>query len=269
MIFSVAIMKICSWNVNWIRAVLKKGFLDWVSRENPDILCLQEVKAFETQLPSEIRFALQDYDYVWHAGQRPGYSGTAIFWKKTLEVVNMKNTFDELECFYEDGRMTEIQFSDFVLLNIYFPNWWERADGTEMLSYKLNFYSKFLAYCNDLREKGKKIISCGDFNICHREIDIARPKENENSIGFLPIEREELDKLLANDFVDVFRHFYPDLRDKYTRWSYRAGARPRNVWRRLDYFWVSSDVVPFIKSMDHQDDVMWSDHCPIVMEGDF
>jgi exodeoxyribonuclease III len=115
-------MKICSWNVNGIRAVLQKGFLEWVSREKPDILCLQEVKAFETQIPVELRFFLQDYQYIWHAGQRPGYSGVATFWKKSLDVHKMKSNFADVECFYEDGRVVEIEFSDFVLLNIYFPN---------------------------------------------------------------------------------------------------------------------------------------------------
>jgi len=261
-------MKICSWNVNGIRAVLQKGFLDWVSKEKPDIICLQEVKAFETQIPAELRFFLQDYNYIWHAGQRPWYSGVATFWKKSLDVHAMKSTFAEVEHFHEDGRVVEIQFSDFILLNIYFPNWWERADGTEMLSYKLKFYDKFIEYINLLREKWKKIITTWDFNICHREIDIARPKENENSIWFLPIERAEMDKLVSNWYVDLFRNFNPELRDKYTRRSYRAGARPRNVWRRLDYFWVSQNVVPFVVNVAHQDGVMWSDHCPIVMEID-
>lgn len=262
-------MKICSWNVNGIRAVLQKGFLDWVSKEKPDILCLQEVKAFETQIPVELRFFLQDYQYIWHAGQRPGYAGVATFWKKSLDVHAMKSTFAEVEHFHEDGRVVEIQFSDFVLLNIYFPNWWERADGTEMLSYKLWFYERFLKYIDDLRAKGKKVITTWDFNICHREIDIARPKENENSIWFLPIERAEMDKMVAHGYVDLFRRFNPELKDKYTWRSYRAGARPRNVGRRLDYFWVSEDVVPLVTRVAHQDDVMGSDHCPIVMEGDF
>ena len=117
----------------------------------------------------------------------------------------------------------------FTLLNVYFPNGGERADGTEMLSYKLEFYKHFIHYINTLRDKGEKVITCGDFNICHREIDIARPKENANSIGFLPIERAELDTLEANGYVDVFRHFNPELKDQYTRRSFRAGARPRNV----------------------------------------
>lgn len=262
-------MKICSWNVNGIRAVLQKGLLEWIKTESPDILCLQEVKAFETQIPAELRFFLQDYQYIWHAGQRPGYSGVATFWKKTLPVHQMKSTFAEIEHFHEDGRVVEIEFWSIVLLNIYFPNGGERSDGTEMLSYKLAFYDKFLEYINGLRAQGKKIISTWDFNICHREIDIARPKENENSIWFLPIERAHMDKLIDHWYVDVFRYFNPESKDNYTWWSYRAGARPRNVWRRLDYFWVSADVIPLVTKVAHQTDVMGSDHCPILLEWNF
>lgn len=180
----------------------------------------------------------------------------------------MRSNFAEVEHFHEDGRVVEIEFWDIVLLNIYFPNGWDRADWTEMLTYKLEFYDKFINYINNLRDQWKKIISTWDFNICHREIDIARPKENENSIGFLPIERAEMDNLLQNNYVDVFRHFNPELKDHYTWWSYRAGARPRNVWRRLDYFWVSNDVLPLVTNVAHQTNAMWSDHCPITLELD-
>lgn len=262
-------MKIISWNVNGIRAVLKKWFIDRVQQESPDVLCLQEVKAFETQIPVELKYALKDYSYVWHAGQRPGYSGVATFWKKTLPVHQMKSTFDQIESFHEEGRVVEIEFWNTVLLNIYFPNWWEKADWTEMLTYKLAFYDKFIEYIDELHDQWKKVITMGDFNICHREIDIARPKENENSIWFLPIERTKLDELSAHWYVDVFRHLNPELKDHYTWWSYRAGARSRNVGWRLDYFWVSPDVVPLITHVDHMDNVMGSDHCPIVLEWGF
>jgi exodeoxyribonuclease-3 len=152
------------------------------------------------------------------------------------------------------------------LLNIYFPNGGPRADGTEMLSYKLDFYEKYRNHINGLRNNGKLIISTGDFNICHEAIDIARPKENKNSIGFLPIERAEMDKLVNDHYVDVFRHFNPELKDKYTRRSYRAGARQRNLGRRLDYFRVSDTLLPFISKVQHQEAVEGSDHCPILLE---
>lgn len=274
-------MRITSRNVNWIRAVIQKWFDEWIKKDNPDILCIQETKAFENQIPSELKFVMSDYDYIRHIWERPWYAGTAIFYKKWLKILSTKNHFDEIEKFHEDGRVVEVKFSvpasywtkskdleafDFTLLNLYFPNGWTRADGTEMLTYKLDFYEKFIDYINKLRNNWENIITTWDFNICHKEIDIARPKENENSIWFLPIERAELDKLQANWYTDVFRHFNPDLKDKYTRWSYRAGSRPRNVWRRLDYFRVSEWILSKVEKIEHQDQVLWSDHCPISLE---
>lgn len=262
-------MKIASRNVNGIRAVIGKGFYDWVKTNDRDIICIQETKAFEMQLPSDFRYYMQDYNRVRHIGQKPGYAGVATFYKKSLKLISSTSHFEEIEHFHEDGRVVETKFEKFTLLNIYFPNGWEKSDGTEMLSYKLKFYDHFLHYINKLRAKGEKIITCGDFNICHTEIDIARPEENKNSIGFLPIERAELDKVQKWWYVDVFRYFNPDARDHYTWWSYRAGARPRNVWRRLDYFRVSDDMLPHIKKITHQTEVEWSDHCPIALELNF
>ena len=183
-------MKIISRNVNGIRAVLQKGFLDFVKQENPDILCLQEVKAFEHQMPTELRFAMQDYDYVWHRSERPGYAGTAIFYRKSLEIAKNLNQFPECPLMNDDGRVTAIERSDFMLFNIYFPNGGERADGTEMLSYKLKFYQEYQQEVQRLIQAGKKVITTGDFNICHRPIDIARPKENENSIWIFSLLKE-------------------------------------------------------------------------------
>lgn len=267
-------MKITSRNVNWIRAVINKWFDERFKKDNPDILCIQEPKAFEHQIPAELKFITKDYNYIRHSGIKPWYAGTAIFYKKDLKVISTKNHFWELEQFHEDGRVVEIKFhgkdnkdSVFTLLNIYFPNWWTKADGTEMLTYKLEFYENFIQYINNLKANWENIITTWDFNICHHPIDIARPEENKDSIWFLPIERKKLDKLQANWYVDVFRYFNPDLKDKYTRRSYRAWARPRNVWRRLDYFRVSENILPLITHIDHQDLVMWSDHCPISLEG--
>jgi exodeoxyribonuclease-3 len=135
-----------------------------------------------------------------------------------------------------------------------------------MLPYKLDFYEKFRSYMDEIRNAGKFVISTGDFNVCHRPIDIARPEENKNSIGFLPIERAEMDKLVEDKYVDVFRHFYPELKDKYTWRSYRAGAKERNVGRRLDYFRVDEKVLPLVTKMEHQEQTLGSDHCPILLE---
>lgn len=258
-------MKIISRNVNGIRAVLQKGFLDFVKQENPDVLCLQEVKAFEHQLPTAIRFAMQDYDYIWHRSERPGYAGTAIFYKKSLPILAKHSAFEKPGCFNDDGRVTAVEWSDFLLLNIYFPNGGDRADGTEMLSYKLDFYKQYQEFVQQKVKEGKKVITTGDFNICHRPIDIARPKENENSIWFLPIERAEMDAMEASWLIDVFRLQNPELGEKYTWRSYRAGARPRNVGWRLDYFRVSENMRAQLGTMMHYDQVMGSDHCPIVL----
>jgi exodeoxyribonuclease-3 len=166
--------------------------------------------------------------------------------------------------------MTQLDFQyqgkNISLLNIYFPNGNPKADGTEMLPYKLAFYEKYLTYINTLRTDKKLVISTGDFNICHKAIDIARPEANKDSIGFLPIERAEMDKLVAEKYVDVFRHYYPDTKEKYTRWSYRSGARERNVGWRLDYFWVDEKVLPLITTIQHQEQIVGSDHCPILLE---
>ena len=262
-------MKILSWNVNWIRAVIQKWFFDWVKENDPDFVCLQEVKAFEIQIPAEIRFHLSDYDYLWHQGTRPGYAWTAIFFKKWIEILEKKSEFPFHE-FSDEGRVTEIVFKYdekvVHLLNVYFPNGWDRADWTEMLSYKLDFYEKMREYVQWIRDSGCEVIICGDFNICHMEIDIARPKENENSIWFLPIERAEMDKLENDGLVDVFRKLNPGLKDQYTWWSYRGWARQRNVGRRLDYFWISPNVFNDVQSMKHQMNILWSDHCPISLK---
>ena len=259
-------MKIVSWNVNWIRAVLQKWFYDRVKQNDFDIICLQETKAFEHQLPAEFRYNMLGYNIVWHSGEKPWYAWTVTLYKKTLNLISSKSHFADIEKFHEDGRVIETKFQEFTLLNIYFPNWWERADWTEMLSYKLKFYEHLIHYVNWLRTIWEKIIITWDFNICHKEIDIAKPKENKNSIWFLPIERAEMDKLENNWYVDTFRYFNPDLKDQYTWWSYRAGARLRNIWRRLDYFRVSNDVLLMISKVQHQTLVEWSDHCPILLE---
>ncbi len=259
-------MKIASRNVNGLRAVIGKWFYDWVKKENPDVICLQEVKSFESQLPPEFRFHMVDYNWIWHAWERPGYAGVVTLYKKSLSLVSWTSKFESVEHFHEDGRVVETKFQNFTLLNLYFPNGGERADGTEMLSYKLKFYEHFIHYINTLKDAGEKIITCGDFNVCHHEIDIARPEENKNSIWFLPIERAEMDKLEKNWYVDVFRHFNPGKKDQYTWWSFRAWARPRNVWRRLDYFRVSKNVLSHVEKITHETAMEWSDHCPIVLE---
>jgi exodeoxyribonuclease-3 len=260
-------MKLISRNVNGIRAVIKKWFSDWVAETDADIYCFQETKAFEEQMPQEARHAFVEYDYCRHAGTRPWYAGTAIFWRRgVLQDVAFCNTFGDNQMFYEDGRVTELSRDGYCLLNIYFPNGGTRADGTEMLSYKLKFYDVLIEYIQYKQASGKKVIVMGDYNICHTEIDIARPKENETSIWFLPIERAKVSEYLEKwSMIDVFRYFHPDTTDAYTRRSYRAGARPRNVGRRLDYACVSENMKDELVGFHHQDQVMGSDHCPIAL----
>ena len=255
-------MKIITWNVNWIRAVAKKWFKDFIKKESPDILAIQETKAFEQQFLKEV-WNLDWYDYVWHAWERPWYAGSAIFYKNPDYIIDTKKHFDDIEHFHTDWRITEIKTKDFILINWYFPNWWTRANWKEMLTYKLEFYNHIINYSNNLVKKWKNIILTWDFNICHTEIDIARPKENQNSIWFLPIERNKISELLNNWYIDAFRYFYTNKTDIYSWWSYRSRARPRNIWWRLDYFIVNKDFIEKIKDIEYLTDIMWSDHCPV------
>lgn len=257
-------MKIISRNVNWIRAVARKWFFDFIRKYDPDFLCIQETKAFENQFLTELVW-VPWYEYIWHTWEKPWYAWTAIFYKENLNIINKSNSFGVFEKFHEHGRITEIETEQFILINWYFPNWWTKADWTEMLTYKLDFYDNLIAYLKS-KDSWKKIIITWDFNICHEEIDIARPKENQNSIWFLPIEREKFSELLRNWFIDVRRNFNPDLKDVYSRWSYRAWARPRNVWRRIDYFLVNDIFLDSVKKMTYLNEVMWSDHCPLELE---
>ena len=259
-------MKIISWNVNGIRAVHKKGFLDWFQKENSDIVCIQETKAFLNQLPEELQNP-HGYNTVWHAGTRPGYAGVATFSKESSLASN--NSFQEYPYFHEDGRIVETKFPHFTLLNGYFPNGGTRANGEEMLSYKLKFYDYFIEYMNKLKDSGQSVIACGDFNIVHTEIDIARPKENQKSIGFLPVEREKISEFMSHGYIDVFRELYPKALDEYTWWSYRAGARGNNVGWRIDYFFITPDLLSKVRSFSHLGEVMGSDHCPVCLELDF
>ena len=259
-------MKIISWNVNWIRAAAKKWLKDFVESENPDILCLQETKAFEAQFLKEV-WEIEWYKYVWHTWERAWYAGTVIFYKENIEVISTKNHFEWRDHLHTDGRVTEIEYikdgKNVVLLNGYYPNGWTRADGTEMVTYKLDFYDHIIEYSNDLVYQGKNVILTWDLNIVHTEIDIARPKENQKTIWFLPIEREKVTELLDNWYVDMFRYLYPEQLDTYSWWSVRAWARPRNVWWRIDYFVVSKDYIDTVKDIEYMTETLWSDHCPV------
>lgn len=258
-------MKIISWNVNGIRAVAKKWFHDFVQEKTPDIICVQETKAFEDQFVKEV-WELEWYKWIWHSWEKPWYAGTAIFYKEWINILDQKNTFWNIVHFHEHGRITQIETDDFVLINWYFPNGWQKVTQANMLDYKLEFYDHLISHIWALKKQWKNVIITGDFNVCHTEIDIARPEANKNSIWFLPVERDKVSELLSHGYTDMFRHFYPDQIDTYSWWSYRAGARPRNVGWRIDYFVVNDEFTKKIKDIQYMTDVMWSDHCPIKLE---
>ena len=253
-------MRLISWNVNGIRAAVKKGFLDYLKKEGPDILCIQESKAHKDQLTSEI---LNDHGYhtYWHSGIKKGYSGVATFCKKeplfVQEGIGIKKYDDE-------GRVIITEHDDFLLYNIYFPN--GQKDDTR-LNYKLDFYDDLLPIINEQVESGNNVIVTGDWNTAHHPIDLARPKENINTSGFMPIEREKLDTYVSQGWVDTFRLFH-DEPERYSWWTYRFGARQRNVGWRIDYFFVNQDMVDLCYDADIHHKVLGSDHCPVSLELD-
>lgn len=248
-------MKIISWNVNGIRACYKKGFGDFIQNEQPDVLFLQETKVAEADLPDELRDPF-GYQSVWHSAERKGYSGVALLTK--LKPTNVISGFGIPE-FDIEGRVIQAEFNDLLVLGVYFPN---GQQGDERLNYKLRFYDALFAYCDEMRGIGKKVIVCGDFNTAHTPIDLARPKENESTSGFMPIEREWISEIVRREYTDVFRAQYPTT-EKYSWWSYRAGAREKNVGWRIDYFMVSNDIKNNVEDSFILNNVMGSDHCPV------
>ena len=259
-------MKIISWNVNGLRANVKKGAFDWFLNESPDIYCIQEVKAEAEQLDEGVRNPPGYFSYFDHSKGRKGYSGVAIYSKiepsKVAYGMGVPE-FDQegrfLGLFFDEGTLNE-GMAKTAVLNIYFPN---GGGGPERLKFKLKYYDEFLKYINKLKKSGYEVIFCGDINTAHTEIDLARPKENEDNTGFLPIERAWLDRVVSNKYTDVFRHFYPSLKDKYTYWDMKTFARDRNVGWRIDYFFVTPGVIPHIEKIKILDHVMGSDHCPL------
>jgi exodeoxyribonuclease-3 len=250
-------MRIISWNVNGLRANIKKGGFDWFLNESPDIFCLQEVKAEKSQLEPGVADPPGYISYFDHSKGRKGYSGVAVFTKKEPLKVEYGLGVPEFD---QEGRFLGLFFKEFVLLNVYFPN---GGGGPERLKFKLKYYDEFLKYVDALKKKGHEIIFCGDINTAHEEIDLARPKENEKNTGFLPVERKWLDKVVERGYIDVFRHFYPNAKEKYTYWDMKTFARDRNVGWRIDYFFVTPGVQKKIKKTRIFDDVLGSDHCPI------
>jgi exodeoxyribonuclease-3 len=248
-------IKLLSWNVNGIRAVRGKGFLEWFYKESPEILCLQETKAQPEQLDAEL-LEPKGYHAFWNFPERKGYSGVATYTRENPRNVSYDLGDITLDI---EGRVIIAEYPAFALMNIYFPN---GKRDQERLDYKMAFYDVFLNYADELRTKGKKLVICGDVNTAHKEIDLARPKENSNVSGFLPIEREWIDKFVSHGYVDTFRVFNKES-DQYTWWDLKSGARARNVGWRIDYFYVSEDLLPSLTGAFIMPEVTGSDHCPI------
>jgi len=255
-------MRILSWNVNGIRAVHKKGFLQWLEDERPDILGLQETKADDHQLPEELRTPKGYFSYFASSKGRKGYSGVALYTKikpKKIEYGMGIKKFDD------EGRLIEAHFDNFILLNVYFPN---GGSGPERLKYKLDFYDAFLTHVKKLREKQPNIVFMGDVNTAHEEIDLARPKENEKNTGFLSKERAWIDEVVYAGFLDTFRHLHPNKKGAYSYWDMKTHARDRNVGWRLDYVFIFSSLQKNIKKAFILSEVAGSDHAPVGVEID-
>ncbi|UCE08678.1 MAG: exodeoxyribonuclease III [bacterium] len=251
-------IRILSWNVNGLRAVYNKNFLEWFLKEQPDILCLQETKSQPGQLPDELTNVV-GYHAYFSSAERKGYSGVAIYSKQ--EPADIKLGMD-IKRFDSEGRIIFADYKQFSLFNVYFPN---GKQSEERLIYKMDFYDAFLDYAVKLKEQGKRLIICGDVNTAHTEIDLARPRENEKISGFLPQERAWIDKFLSYGFIDTFRMFHKD-GGHYTWWDLRTRARERDVGWRIDYFYISENLQDNVKSAFIQKEIMGSDHCPLGIE---
>ena len=254
--------KFISWNVNGIRAVDKKEALRWVDEDNIDFLGIQETKSMIEQIPQTI-FDKQFKNLTGSQSAIKGRSGTCLFSDIDLDFQGNCLEVDILD----EGRINEIHFTlankNIAFFNVYFPNGQSKE---ERLVYKMEFYDRFMNYCEDLKAKGKSIIVCGDVNTAHHAIDLARPKANEKTSGFLPMERKWMDKFISAGYIDTFRYKNPKIEDAYSWWSYRANARNNNVGWRIDYFYVSEDLKDHIKDAYILNEVLGSDHCPIVLE---
>jgi exodeoxyribonuclease-3 len=253
-------MKLISWNVNGIRAVVTKNALSWLESYQPDILCMQEIKATKEQIPSD----LTPYSYLQthvNPAQRKGYSGTM-----TLSNLAFSHTDNALHVDHtNEGRILEHHFDNIALFNVYFPN---GQQSQERLEHKMAFYDAFLAHCQKLRKEGKSIIVCGDVNTAHKELDLKNPKANSKTSGFLPIEREWIDTFLEAGYVDTFRYVHGDVEEHYSWWSYRFNARAKNVGWRIDYVFISDDLTDALQDAFILDTITGSDHCPVGIELD-
>ena len=262
-------MKIISWNTNGLRATVKQGNFTPLfdsykpaspSQGGPDIVCFQETKCEKEQLPEEILNYKNYFSYFSSSKSKKGYSGVAIYSKIKPDKVEYGMGIPKFD---NEGRIVLAHYSNFILINCYFPN---GGGGPERLKYKLEFYDEFLKFVNKLRKSGKNVVFTGDVNTAHEEIDLARPKENEDNTGFLPVERAWLDEVVASGWIDIFRYFYPSKKEVYTYWDQKTRARDRNVGWRIDYFFTDSKFVSKIKKFSTLSEYYGSDHCPIAID---
>lgn len=247
-------MKLVSWNVNGLRAAVKKGFEDHFAELDADVFCLQEIKLKEGQLELE----LPGYELYYNYAERPGYSGTALFTKETPLSVSFGMDYPGPD---DEGRVITAEYPEFYVVTVYTPN---SKRKLERLEYRMEWDDYFRDYLKRL-EENKPVIFCGDLNVAHKEIDLANPKTNRRSAGFTDEERSKMDALHEVGFVDTFRHFYPDATEKYSWWSNFAKSRERNVGWRIDYFMVSKSLIDRLEDAEIYADIMGSDHCPVAL----
>lgn len=248
-------MKLISWNVNGLRACMQKGFMEFFREADADVFCLQETKLQEGQIELE----LPGYHQYWNYAERKGYSGTALFSKKEPLKVTYGIGVEEHD---HEGRVITAEFEDYYVVTVYVPN--SQRELTR-LDYRMEWEEAFLKYLKKLEET-KPLIYCGDLNVAHKEIDLKNPKSNRRNAGFTDEERERFGRVLENGFVDTFRHFYPDLKDAYSWWSYMGQARAKNVGWRIDYFVVSEALKDRLEDAKIHAQVMGSDHCPVELD---
>ncbi|UCG43268.1 MAG: exodeoxyribonuclease III [candidate division WOR-3 bacterium] len=252
-------LRLLSWNVNGIRAAVRKGFLEWFAKDRPDILCVQETKAAPEQVLEPV-LEPEGYCSYWNTGERKGYSGVATYSRQ--EPDSVEYSFGRPE-FDREGRLVITEQRGFRLYNVYFPN---GKQSRERLKYKLDFYDALLEHLDREAGQGKRLVVCGDYNTAHKEIDLARPKPNERVSGFLPVERKRMDRLVERGFADTFRMFHPDETGQYTWWDLMTRARERNVGWRIDYFFVSQNLRGSVARAFILPEVLGSDHCPAGIE---
>lgn len=248
-------MKISTWNVNGYRSIIKKGFAQWLNENNADVVCLQEIKTRPEQV-DEANREHDGYQALWNPAEKPGYSGVAAFTRQLPVEIGVGLGNDEFDV---EGRVVWLQFENIRLFNVYFPS---GQRGMGRVEYKLQFYAFLLDTCTQLMSNGMDIIICGDFNTAHTEIDLANPKSNQNTSGFLQVERDMVSEYLAHGFVDIYRWIYPD-KIEYTWWTYITHARQRNIGWRLDYFLISRNLIERVQDVEIQQNVLGSDHCPV------